>query len=439
MAAFCATWNPRTQAACPLVADPVDRLSALLDEHVAGQHLATRAIRKAVAKNIRQHKSHSEGPHSVVEGVADILLSFPYSTEVRKKHKEADSLEKSTLLMHFSGPTGVGKTLSSKLIGEALFSEKNPEQRVCGHMELNLRQADEALGAEKALSGIRDQVAEQLSWCPRSVLVFDEIQSVAESLVDGIISIFDSPTHSILYKGKTVATNHAVVILVSDLGSRKLHSSMDRTQARTAVEEAATARFIRSKKRVLLQNIVPFLPLSLPEMAAVAELELKKLTHILEVEFRGMWSGLLTWSNQVPEEMARQCIAEQTCFDDGGRGVETAVQNEVQGRVEETLAELISEASAENTSALLFNNVHLSYPVPGAGVTVAVDEVFRETEFREWASEPNKNDGGQGKAEEAQEKSEGGQEKKAQGGQGKSEGGQEEEEEGGEGGQKGEL
>jgi len=31
------------------------------------------------------------------------------------------------------------------------------------------------------------------------------------------------------------------------------------------------------------QNIVPFLPLSLPELAAVAELELKKLTHVLEV------------------------------------------------------------------------------------------------------------------------------------------------------------
>ena len=36
------------QAACPLAADPVDRLSALLDEHVAGQHLATRAIRKVL-------------------------------------------------------------------------------------------------------------------------------------------------------------------------------------------------------------------------------------------------------------------------------------------------------------------------------------------------------------------------------------------------------
>ena len=34
-------------------------------------------------------------------------------------------------------------------------------------------------------------------------------------------------------------------------------------------------------------------------------------------------------NRQVPEEMARECIAEPTCFDDGGRGVETAVQNEV--------------------------------------------------------------------------------------------------------------
>jgi hypothetical protein len=58
---------------------------------------------------------------------------------------------------------------------------------------------------------------------------------------------------SVARRGNEAATNHAVVILISDLGSRKLKPGMDRTAARAAIEDAAAARFVRSRKRVLLQ------------------------------------------------------------------------------------------------------------------------------------------------------------------------------------------
>ena len=100
---------------------------------------------------------------------------------------------------------------------------------------------------------------------------------------------------------------------------------MDRAAGKQAIEEDADSKFRRSKKRALLQNIVPFLPLSLDDMKWVAARELKELGKHLSAEYTFCWGGKLTWSPRICEWMANQCHADDTCRLDGGRGIDTMV------------------------------------------------------------------------------------------------------------------
>ncbi len=100
---------------------------------------------------------------------------------------------------------------------------------------------------------------------------------------------------------------------------------MDRDAGKQAIEEDADSKFRRSKKRALLQNIVPFLPLSLDDMKWVAARELKELGQHLSAEYANVWFGKLTWSPPICDWMANQCHADDTCRLDGGRGIDTMV------------------------------------------------------------------------------------------------------------------
>ena len=95
------------------------------------------------------------------------------------------------------------------------------------------------------------------------------------------------------------------------------------------IEEDADSKFKRSKKRALLQNIVPFLPLSRNDMRWVAARELKELGKHLSAEYTFCWGGQLTWSPPICDWMANQCHADDTCRLDGGRGIDTMVISSV--------------------------------------------------------------------------------------------------------------
>jgi len=226
------------------------------------------------------------------------------------------------LFMHFSGPTGVGKTLSAGLIAKAMFSNQAQDGSRCGFFTVIMTNyKNKARGVAAAQQEINGTVSKQLSYCPRSLIVFDEIQNVEEDTLDAVLDLF--------YGKGALNAGQAVVIMLSDLGSTKLSSSMDRDQATKVVKEEAHNRFERLNKKVLLDNIVPFLPLGREDLEFVAESELTRLGKSMSKEFKGLWSGKLTWSNQVINGLAESCFVKPTCFSDGGRGMETLVNDEV--------------------------------------------------------------------------------------------------------------
>ena len=102
-AASCSNWNPLSP--CTLAADPLARLSKALEEDLAGQTLASRAIQKAVAMNVQKYENKPSSTLSILEDTKNFVLGFPYSWE-RDIEQRANASKMRPLFMHFSGPTG---------------------------------------------------------------------------------------------------------------------------------------------------------------------------------------------------------------------------------------------------------------------------------------------------------------------------------------------
>ena len=93
---------------------------------------------------------------------------------------------------------------------------------------------------------------------------------------------------------------------------------------------------------VLQKNIVAFLPLDAAEMATVSRFELTKLAEKLRKDYATEWDGQLDWTTDVPSLIGNRCLNDVLCYNDGGRGVATFIEQEVQERAVDALTELLS-------------------------------------------------------------------------------------------------
>ena len=114
----------------------MQRLEAKLDANLAGQNLARRTIEKALSTNIQRHSNltkESWNPY-YVESLRSIASSV-YSSAM-----PAGKSVPRPLFMHFSGPTGVGKSITADIIADAILKEQNAERQLCGKLLLQMNQ-----------------------------------------------------------------------------------------------------------------------------------------------------------------------------------------------------------------------------------------------------------------------------------------------------------
>jgi ATP-dependent Clp protease ATP-binding subunit ClpA len=295
--------------------------------------------------------------------------------------QSANGLRK-PLIFHFSGPTGVGKTLMAGLVADAVYTGKRNKQDVlCGklvlHMEAFATSNKELLRSNTA--NIMQEVAEQLYWCKRSVIVFEEVQQASPELLAPLLNVFDGREYQIhnQKRGTAVSTRDAIVIFVSDLSAKRLSAAMSRQKARDEIQSSAESIWAHGKLKrgVIMKNIVPFLPLGEQELVAVALIELQQLKERLPEEFGKAWIGKLTWDANIPAFIGSECSRREYCSEDGGRGVETYFEQEVVGAATDVVSKLYMSAGSSKNA----DNVRLF--VKGDMVHARVDSVYDSDEF----------------------------------------------------------
>ena len=127
------SWSPLSQR-CPLAEDPAEAVSFAMEKHIAGQPLAARAIHKALARNAKRFAQNVGTLSGLVVNLASVGEVFGVQA------KGGPATAPRPLFMHFSGPTGVGKSLTADIIAAAVLTgEESEESERCGKLLLQMR------------------------------------------------------------------------------------------------------------------------------------------------------------------------------------------------------------------------------------------------------------------------------------------------------------
>ena len=193
----------------------------------------------------------------------------------------------------FLGTTGVGKTELARSLAQVLFNDKNALIRIDMSEYMEKFSVSRLIGAPPGYVGYEEggQLTEAVRRKPYSVVLLDEIEKAHPEIFNVLLQLLDDGrlTDS---KGRTVNFKNTIVIMTSNLGSHFIQEKV--AELRNDDEWADKVGELRGDMLALLRQtirpeflnrtdeIILFKPLTRKDIAAVVELQLKHVQHLLD-------------------------------------------------------------------------------------------------------------------------------------------------------------
>jgi ATP-dependent Clp protease ATP-binding subunit ClpB len=182
----------------------------------------------------------------------------------------------------FLGPTGVGKTELSKALAEFLFDDEHALIRLDMSEYMDKHTVARLSGAPPGYVGYEEggQLTEAVRRRPYAVVLFDEVEKAHPDVWNVLLAVLDDGrlTDS---RGRTVRFDNTVLILTSNLGGPAiLAAAGDREAIRREVRTALHGHF-RPEFLNRIDETVIFNPLGSAEIAAIVDLQLRRLNTVL--------------------------------------------------------------------------------------------------------------------------------------------------------------
>jgi ATP-dependent Clp protease ATP-binding subunit ClpC len=243
----------------------------------------------------------------------------------------------------FCGPSGTGKTMTARLIAEAVYG--SADDLIMFEMgQYNSRHAiNNFIGAPPGYVGFGEgKLTNGLARSPRCVLLFDEVEKADPLVLDALLRLLDEGRVTDP-AGPVRDARDAVVVLTSNLGARGfaalgrqaaggvatgpsgLHGELAATWRAGAEEEdpaAVSAKlrdelesFLRPEFLNRIDETVLFAPFTPADLLAIAVATLNRRA----AEFRAELGIELLWSPDVAEHVVHR--ARATRVDEAARGV----------------------------------------------------------------------------------------------------------------------
>jgi len=237
---------------CPRHIDPVKRWKTLVKQHFRGQGVALNMVEKAFKVSLY--------------------------------------LKESPTMLHFSGPTGVGKSFLATLLARAVFRRENP---ICGYLQLRMsimmRQIERDRQDEMMERHLLRPIVDQLAVCPSSIIVIDDIHFLENEYLRRLRTIFDESNPVVMcttgpYKGKQWSTRGSFFIVTSDLDENtgSLTSSMPNDEAIDVIRNLAMQQWGENSHMASLSTLIPFLPLTQEQLVSIAHDQLEHLHELID-------------------------------------------------------------------------------------------------------------------------------------------------------------
>lgn len=218
-----------------------------------------------------------------VVGQDDALNSI--SGAIRRARSGLQDPNRPVGIFLFLGPTGVGKTESTKSLAEFLFDDENAMVRIDMSEYMEKHSVARLIGAPPGYVGYDEggQLTEAVRRRPYSVILFDEIEKAHNDVFNVFLQIFDEGrlTDS---KGRTVDFKNSIIIMTSNLGSHfiadeSLKESEKQTMVMNLLKDQFKPEFLNR-----VDEIIIFHNLSMKNIKDIVRLQLETVAKRLKTQ-----------------------------------------------------------------------------------------------------------------------------------------------------------
>jgi len=197
----------------------------------------------------------------------------------------------------FMGPTGVGKTLTAKMIAKEIFSNENPIIKIDMSEFSEKHMISRLTGAPAGYVGFGEGgiLTEKVRHRPYSLVLFDEIEKAHPDILNILLQILEDGTLTDA-EGRNVDFKNTVVILTSNIGSSEFTESAKLGFSEKNIRNKIETDFDRIKNDVIkklsekikpeilnrLDQVIVFDALSEKDIADIVSGEMKILRQRLK-------------------------------------------------------------------------------------------------------------------------------------------------------------
>ncbi len=206
------------------------------------------------------------------------------SNAIRRSRAGLGNINKPIGSFIFLGPTGVGKTETSKALAETIFKDESSLIRIDMSEYMEKHAVSRLIGAPPGYIGYEEggQLTETVRRRPYSVILLDEIEKAHREVFNILLQILDDGRLTD-GQGRTVDFKNTVIIMTSNLGS-ELISNWDGKDKKTMENKVMTIVRNHFQPEFLnrVDNITIFHRLSKEELRKIVDLQLKEVESYLK-------------------------------------------------------------------------------------------------------------------------------------------------------------
>ena len=333
--------------------DGLTKLKDRLLKEEVDEHLIAQIVSKWTG--IPLDKMLEKETHKILhleEHLSDRVVGQPLAVKavseaIRRSRAGLNDPNRPTGVFLFLGPTGVGKTELVKALAVQLFDKEDAILRFDMSEYMEKHSVSRLLGSPPGYVGYEEggQLTEALRRRPYSIVLFDELEKAHPDVFNILLQIFDDGriTDS---KGRVVNCKNALFIMTSNIGSDLLLQKIEEKnegwtkQALLSLLTPILRKTFRPEFLNRIDEILPFVPLKLDQMAKIVNLQLERVADRLKERHIS-----LKWDDSVVEHLAKE--GYDPAF--GARPLKRIIQQEVVN----LFASAILENKIPNHSELL--------------------------------------------------------------------------------------
>ncbi len=258
----------------------------------------------------------------------------------------------------FIGPSGVGKTMTAKLLAQAITPKEKPSLIQINMSEFTEKHAlSRLLGAPAGYVGHENsgELSDKLNRNPFSVVLFDEIEKADPQILNILLQILEEG-EIVDAQNKTVDFKNSLVILTSNIGTEELNNIGNLGFQTNRQSNRPNKKQIRETvKNELKMQLAPELLTRLDDILIFDNLTEKNIAKIVQQRLEKLKKKLakkkikLTIDASVVQFLTNESLAENQ----GARLVRRNVQNFLEPLIAQ---ELLKNNNSKNITLSLDKN-----------------------------------------------------------------------------------